>query len=349
MKYNVDIITIPDQTFLKEWDKLWKESSYAHIFNAPEWFLMYQKIYKKRQYQIITLREKTELVAVFPLVKEKKTGIKTYQNPGGKYLDRSTLLIKELDEELLKVLLVSLKKLGNINLSEMPEEIAKKISQLDKDFSIRVASINPYLIIDDDPLRHPSSSIKKDIANTLAKHPQLEFHSFSGDNESLKKAIAIDRKSAKMKQGKATFVNNSERLFFNTLLETYKKDFIVDIISLDGTPFVYSIGIRYKNIFHGINTSYDEAYKQLQPGKLLFHFIINNLQKEKIHVYDFSRGTSPLKREFAPLAVTQYDLFYAKQGWIKSWWSLTDRLMTYLLANKLFYNNYCKIKKLFYS
>ncbi len=350
MKYTIDILSTPNEPLLKEWHQLWEGSGYAHIFNGPEWFLLYKNLYKEKTYKILTIREKGELVGILTLVQEKQAGIKTYKNPGGKYLDRSTLLLKDINDELLKSMLLVLKTLGNIHLPEMPEAFAKKIIELDKDFSIQTGSINPYLIIDDDPTRHPSSSIKRDIANTIAKHgKKLKFKSFAGDSDSLKKAIGIDHKSAKMKQGKATFVNNNERLLFNTLLETYKKDFIVDMIFLDDNPFVYSIGIRYKNTFHGINTSFDEAYKQLQPGKLLFHFIIKNLQKEKVQIYDFSRGTSPLKREFAPLALTQYHLFYSKYTWIPKWWGLHDQAIEYLINNKLFYNNYCKIKKLFYS
>ena len=346
MNYQTKIITKLDKKLLSAWESLWNESKFAHPFNSPAWFHLNSKLENFKEYKILTITNNQKLVGILPLVYSKKFGIHILQSPGGKYLDRSSLLIKSIDSEIITVLFNALKKEKDVFLHELPEDIAKMIKETDPTVTTIKVSVSPYLLLENNPYRFVPSDVKNKIVNRLKKNEShIIFKTFFGNKDSLTIAIELDKRSSKEKQGKQTFSTDYDIQFFEELLHMYKKDFIVDILYFDEIPFAYSIGLRYKNTFHAISTAYDEKHKYLQPGKTLLYFILQRLSDDKLEFFDFSRGLSSVKRDFTPFAATQYDIVLTNNKIIKLWWIFIENSRRYILSHKTLYGIYLKIKK----
>lgn len=335
-----------DDTLLKKWHKLWNDSSEGHFFNTPEWFFSYCETYGVRKQQIVTIEENGELILVLPLVLEKVFGISTWVSPGGKFLNKSSLLMKTTDKQALVLLLKQITRLGSVYLRELSEEYAEVIVSIDNNFIKQDASSNPYLPLAKDTIEQLSPKLSSQIRNTLQKYPtELHFTRVRGDAAQLRKIFTLDALSSKAKQGKATFTLEKDRLFCISLLQRLPSQFVIDTLYFQKKPIIYSIGFTYKKTFEAFLTAYDAAYQQLRPGKLLTYFILKQLQQEQISLLDFSRGVSPLKLEFTKQIRKQYTVFHSENILISQWLVFANSLYNTILHSKMLYSTYLFFKK----
>lgn len=335
-----------DNDLLGKWKTLWEQSNEGHFFNTPEWFLAARDVYHIKQFRIITIEDNGELVLVLPLVKKKVFGIPVWTYLGSKFVNKSSLLIKEIDKSILKDLSHFLMKHGDFYLPELSREIAEILCDDTPCLIKKEASVNFYLPIDPDPFCFISSKNKSQIRGIMRKNKKdISFKTFIGDNKSLDTVFELDMRSSKKRQGKATFITKEDKLFFCKLLQLMPKSFVIDFVYHQNKPIIYSIGFAYKNIFHASNTAFDANYRFLRPGKLLTHYRIAKLQEEKSDLFDFGRGNSALKREFTKLTKTQYSVFFIFSPLSKQWLLSTQRVYDGILQSKPLYTSYLFLKK----
>lgn len=343
---NIALRHTVDEEFLKKWKELWEQSKEGHFFNTPDWFLASCEVYNVTDFTIITIEEKEELVLVLPLVKKKIFGVPFLTCLGGKFVNKSPLLVREINEPLLQELSDFLIKQGDFYLQEVSSEITEILCSGNKILIKKEASINPYLSISPDPFCYLSSKNKSQIRGILRKNEkEVTFKTFVGEPDALEVVFALDKRSSKKQQGKATFVTEQDKQFFRELLKRMPKRFIIDILYHKDTPVVYGVGFVYKKIFHASNTAFDANYRFLRPGKLLAHFRLKRLQEEDFDLIDFGRGNSVLKQEFTKLGKIQYDIFYIQSTLGKSWLLSTQKFYDTVLNNKVLYGTYLQFKK----
>ncbi len=337
-----------DNAFKKRWQDLWNASYDAHIFNTPEWFLVARDVYSIKDYIIVSIEQDGELVLVIPLEKNNMFGVSIFCSFGGKFANKSSLLMKEENKKFLKELCDFLMKRGDFYLKEVSKTVADALCSNHKHLIKKEASVNPYLYISPDPFFYLSKKNKSQIRGIIRKNQEaLRFQSFIGDKNALEIVFNVDENSSKKQQGKATFVMEKEKQFFRELIRKIPSSFIIDIVYYNNIPVVYGIGFACKNIYHASNTAFDASFRFLRPGKLLAYFRLNRLLKEKFDLIDFGRGDNMLKREFTNKAQIQYDVLYIPSLVSKYWITTIFKIRDGIIDNKYLYTPYLFFKKHF--
>lgn len=346
---NISVRHTIDNDLITRWKVLWEESKEAHFFNSPEWFIASGLVYKVNKFRIITIEEDNELILVLPLVKKKVFGIPVWTYLGGKFVSKSPLLLKYVDKIVLQELIEFLIKHGDFYLSELSAEIAEVLYEANAHLIKKEASINPYLFINPDPFYFFSSKNKSQIRGIVKKHKQdISFKTFIGDEQALQTVFDLDARSSKKQQGKATFVTEQDKQFFQELVRLVPKSFVIDFVYYRNKPIIYSTGFIYKNIFYAANTAYDADYRFLRPGKLLASYRIKKLHEDKFDYLEFGRGNSALKQEFTKLTKIQYSILYVNSFFSKRWLLSTQRVYDGILRSKRLYTSYLFFKKYFF-
>lgn len=347
MKQKVEVISSVNDTLLDEWDQLWKKTAYGHFFNSPAWFLACHDTNMCQDYKVYVQRKDGNLEAILPLVPQRKYGVTTMMSPGGEFVDKSSLLLAE-NAGSLALLQKQLVREQAFSLSELSQEQCNLFERGDE-IRIKEASVNPYILLQQDPFIGVSKKQKSKVKNKIKKHEShLRYTSYKSDKEALELAFSLEERSYKKMKGKATFVSQDNRDFLKHVFERNKKNVIVDVLSYDGIPIICGIGFQYKKTYHAFYTSHDIAYRHLSPGKMLLFFLLQRLQKDGMEVFDFSRGKSTLKSEFTSLTKTQYTLSYATNYMTTLWWQAADKTYDSILENHILYGTYCQLKRLFY-
>jgi hypothetical protein len=203
--------------------------------------------------------------------------------------------------------------------------------------------------LSDDPFIFLSKKQRSKIFSKVKKNQnRLILKNYQGIGEGLDIAFAIDEKSAKRESGRPTFVGEQDRQFYRHLIFELKDRVTIDILFYDSIAIAYSINFVYGKIYHAFKTDYDKNFRYLSPGKLILFFLLPRLKQEGFKMFDFSRGANVLKREFTPLAYPQYDLYYARNVFIRSWWKINlikENFKERLLENERFYNKYLWVKR----
>jgi CelD/BcsL family acetyltransferase involved in cellulose biosynthesis len=336
-----------DENLLMKWNDLWNKSEEGHFFNTPEWLLAYCRSHGVKNFSIVTIEDDDELLLVLPLVKERFFGISAYGSPGGKYLNKSSLLIKNIDKELLQELINYLIKQGNFCLKELSAELADIIEKIDNRLIKKESSINPYINLDD-PYKFLSNKQRNKIRNTIARNKNaLRYESFTGDMNALNLVFEMDKRSSRTKKGKATFVDDTDRKFCQDMLKSLPKNFQIDLLYYEKDLICYSIELAFKKVIQAFNTGYNENYRQLRPGKILTYLLLDRLKNENYEILDFSRGNSILKQEFTSLLKKNYEILFSKNLFVMLWWEAAERLSTAMQENKFLYKQYLFFKKVF--
>jgi CelD/BcsL family acetyltransferase involved in cellulose biosynthesis len=341
----VELIKNVDQKLAREWEFLWENSDTAHFFNSYKWFQVCQEVFPDAKYSILCVRDNESLEAVMPLVVSRKIGVKFLTNPGGKYIDRSALLVKKQDKAIIKCLVTKLKTKGSFLLPEVQSQLADLFvgQQLTKVTS----GINLQLPFEDNPFRFVKAKNKRKITKIHEEYGKdLKFVMNRGNSATLKLAMNIDGISYRQKKNIGTFNNLIDRKFFTSLSRIAMQDTGINILYYKKKPVAYEIGIRAGKTYHGLNKSFDNRYAFLTPGKILAHYLFDGLHKEGIELFDFSRGDDMLKRSFTDITKMQYDIYYTDNLLARIALVGTSSLRKKLVENKLFYSTYRKLRSI---
>ncbi|MCL5667021.1 MAG: GNAT family N-acetyltransferase [Patescibacteria group bacterium] len=311
-----------DSGLLEQWQKLWDKSPCAHFFNSPKWFSAFAKAYFPAGCSIVAAYENGSPAAFLPILKQKKFGITALTCPGGGHLAKLPLLAKENSREILGALAGYLAEKGSFYLPEVGQEAAGIMEKGGRKFVLREASVNPYFILNGDACYNFSERNKKQVRRKIKKFgSHLSLKSYKGPNlEGLEIAFALDARSAKRSKGLLTFTDWRDKQFYRNLAGEFGEQLVVDVLSFDSEPVIFSVNFIYGKVYHFYKTAYHADYGRIAPGKLLLYYKCPSLFEEGFKILDFSRGDSRYKKEFTPLFYRQYDLFYANNVLLKWWW-----------------------------
>lgn len=323
-----------DDQLQKEWESLWASSQNSHFFNSPMWFLTCLKTYRYSKVLILTVYSDSQLVAVLPLVRAKKLGISVLMCPGGVFLDRSSLLLADINENLLLHIAKTLSKLGNFYLAEVEKNLADSLCQI---FPLilkfpQPLSTSPYLPLESDPLRFVPSRHRSEINSILRKcqaNISTSFISPSTQSD-LQTIVELEKVSSKDKKHTEIFNNPNTLLFFRNLIDISPKSVGIILLCFDGQPIAGDIGYIYNSTFRGFYTAYDNHFRHLGPGKLLKYITAQELTKRGFVCYDLSRGLANYKSELTPHVIYQSDLYYSSNYLVLWWWKALNNLKNYL-------------------
>ncbi len=346
---SITIHTSLDEELLHEWQQLWNESHFATFHNSPTWFMACKQGLHLKDYFFLVVKTDGRLEAIFPLIVERRFGISAICCPGERFVDKSTLLLKDNDPKLITAIINHLTGMSNLYLEEFSKEMAELILRNNKQVRKQEASINPYLPLESNPLRFMTNKMRNKIQNKIKRYQKsLTFQNYLGNSLGLEKAFEIDARSTKRQKGTSDLAGKEQKEFIHALLSVAGKNLTVDILSYEGVPVVYAIGLTYKKTYHAFQTAFDGNYAFLSPGKMLSFYIYDHLREKGYELFDYSRGVTVLKKEFTPLFAVQYDILFSKNMLVFYWWRLCNYLYNAILGNKKLYGMYLFFKKLIF-
>ena len=297
-------------------------SVHAHFFNTPAWFISCLNTYDINEYYIFVAYQGHELVGILPLVKEKKFGIDVFVSPGRRYLEKSTILVIDNNYQILNKLINEVGKHGNIYLTELSEEITHMLSKDQEEGLLTLSSINPYILLKDNPFGSLSEKQKKRITGKIRKNlGNFKFvHIRNNLGFHLQTVFDLETRSSKKLANKDSFSDAKIRKLFTSLIN-YAKDYIsIDFILYKNLPIVSSLGFIFKDRYLAYYTCYDSNFRDYFPGKILTYFMLTKLSEERMEVFDFSRGHNSFKNDFTKNWEFQYDFYFSKNPLIILWW-----------------------------
>lgn len=345
------IVTKVNKKFLKEWEEVWQNSYNSHFYNSVEWFKACCEVFDVREYLICVIRKNSQIKLIFPIFRDSHFGFDVFRSPGGKFLDKTTLLLRDKDKEVVSFLLSKLSELGNFYLAEVDEEICELFDQTKMKTIKLFSSINPYIKLDKDPFFFLSKKQKSKIKNKYLKNKNdLSFKRFKGKKAALylNKVFEIDLRSSKSSKVKETFSDPKARLLIKTLAGfNSSKKLDLSLLFYRNQPIVFGLGVCTRDTYYAMHTAFLKEFGYLSPGKLLLYLLLPKLREEGIKVFDFSRGESTLKGEFTPLSRRQYDICYSRNFLIVNWWQVVYYIKNFILSHERLYLMARLVKKSF--
>ncbi|OGM22430.1 hypothetical protein A2863_03825 [Candidatus Woesebacteria bacterium RIFCSPHIGHO2_01_FULL_38_9b] len=332
-----------DKDLITQWKLLWNHSEFAHPFNSLEWFKVCLEVFKIGKFFIFTLERQKEVEAIFPLVSISHYGVRVFASPGGKYLDKSTLLVKKRGNKTVSILFDTLSRYGNLYLAELDEYMLDPIVKNSDNFFALRSGVTPYIVINPNPLRFLSKKQKSKILN---RYKRFENDlKYEHDSKKPHTVINLDLISSKAQKGKATFSDKYSQLLLKKCKKLMPENFLIHLLSYKNNPIIYAAGFVWKKNYLGVWTAYHPDFKHLLPGKILLYKLLNKLQSDGVENFWFGRGDSTLKKEFTPYKDQQYDLYFTKNKFIKYWWKSLYYLKKFVLEHENYYAFYLRLKR----
>lgn len=327
-RIEIQIIQKLDSDFIKKWSALVNSSVNAHFFNTPQWFISCIDTYDIKEYFVFAAYYENELVGILPLVKEKKFGIEVFASPGKRYLEKSTILVKDDNYQILTKLINEVCKYGNIYLTELSEEIAEMLSKNQGKGLLTLSSINPYIRLKDNPFGSISKKQKNRITGKIRKNlGNIKFvHLRNNLGFHLQTVFDLETRSSKKLANKGSFSDAKIRKLFTSLINYAKGYISIDFILYNNQPIVSSLGFVFKDRYLAYYTCYDNNFRDYFPGKILTYFMLSKLREERVEVFDFSRGHNSFKNDFTKNWEFQYDFYFSKNPLIRIWWEGINNL-----------------------
>ncbi len=325
--YVIKEISYLSKEHLSQWESLWRSVSDSHFFNSPKWFLSYIQAYKVDHYQVFFCYKKDELFAVLPFISTRKFGVKVLANISSQYkfLDRSSLLFKTNDAALVQDILNEIGLKYNLYLAEMEGKYVQPFREVKQKLLIEFSTHCPRMAVpEDDVLRNVSKKQRNSLKQRLRKNSdKLSFSMYRDDLEDhLQTMIKIENKSHKRNKKISIFSRRDIRSLYGSIIQNAPEMVGIAILYYDGIPIAHRLGYFYHDAFLSVHIAFDNAFRQIGPGKMLLYYCLEYFKDNNVRLLDFSVGDNDLKRQFSNGCITQYNVYYSGSELIMKWWSL---------------------------
>ena len=308
------------------WIDLWNKSDHAHFFNSLGFFKTCLNVYGINDYIVVTYWQKKSLVGVLPLLKRKRYGINSYSLPGGKFMEKSMMLIKDNSPKIIKEMIDAILISDNFFLSETEFIVSKDMLNYYRNSLAATISHSLYIDLEKNPFEALSKKNFNKIKNRITKNNKYLKHEHIQiiDNVILNLIFEIEQKSTKKLSGKEIFSKEINRSYFKSLVKQNPGIIVADLIYYKREPFVYSLGILSKHDYIALHTAFLSEYKWIMPGKVLLFYMLPFYKNLGIKIFNFGRGDTNFKHEFTSKYVAQYDLYLSKHLIPIIWWRLIN-------------------------
>jgi CelD/BcsL family acetyltransferase involved in cellulose biosynthesis len=345
------LYTLIDQDFIKSWQSLWNKASYATYTNSPQWFLSVIETFGYKEFAIVALYKKEELVGVVGLIKQKKYGIMCYSVVPQDFVCANPFLVDPEDSKSVKALIRHLEAMGTICLSNIRDEFVAGLKHYSKDVDASPITVNYFMEIQKDEkgdvlIRHK----KRILRRSEVIENDLFLQTYSGvDTEALETAFAIDNKSRKQEKGYNAFAQDITKAFYRSLAKHFQEKFVTYILYHKKKAISFQIGFIVNNIFYASQISSLKEYEQYSIGRSLLAKVIEKLGIEGITILDFGSGDDHVKKSFTKQYHTFNDVIITKSSferqYIKNVGLSKKSLYNVLYRNATVYATYRRIKK----
>ncbi len=307
----------------EEWRKLLSQSEDDHLFQTYEWMITWlESFWNNRPLKFLFVRDDTELVALMPLVLDEKGELWCRGSlvfPANDHTPRSDILyrgdprpaIEAIADHLARsqpsVKLVLKKIRRSSAFVSMLKSINEKHHFLERHED---STISPVLYLQGDfdsylksKPKHFSRELKrKQRKLERAGKTQVRIITSGSDCESaLDEIFEIERHSWKEQAGTAFSETVGESYLYREFARRCARQnwLRLFMLHIDENPVAYIYGVAYKNELYALKTSYNQEYRALAPGIVLFGHAIRDAFTQGFGAFDFLGQPSKWKESFA--------------------------------------------------
>jgi len=307
---------IPELT--EVWKKIIDVSKSENLFLTYEWITIWlNHFWKDKPILFLLIKNEKDPIGIAPLLVDGEKEVLLFPVNGHTY--RPNLIFGGDPEELLKVLFSHLRnRAPMVNLClhevELDSFLAKSLPKVARECRIvtvfKKVSSSPFLSINTDWQSFLNSKSKhfreeqKRKFNKMRKTGQLDFVKVSNPeqiHEAMRDILIIERNSWKEKEGSSLTAVPGVQEFYLDVAETFAKKHCLCtyLVYFNSVPIAHLFGIAYGSRYYALKTSYDESYKELSPGVVLFNYALQDIFHSKLKEFDFLGIESRWKNEIA--------------------------------------------------
>lgn len=146
---------------------------------------------------------------------------------------------------------------------------------------------------------------------------QLDPQSLQHDFDSCwQRFISIYRRSWKHDSRRSLSARKAESRFFYGLFGHFagRHELFTSFLRLNGTDAASNWWVHYRGTWYGLQTVFDDRYKQLSPGIFLIQKDIERLMAQGHTRFDFM-GSQSYKKKFSNAERQYFDLYIFNRGW----------------------------------
>src|SRR5260221_10432785 len=182
MKMKTEIYKTLDKQVLKDWQALWEKSPNANYSNSPQWLLSAIDTFGYKDYAIIAVYEDEKLISAGALIKEKRYGLDFYTIAPGDFVCGVPFLIELSNAEVVLEFRKKLVTLGNILLSNIPEEFIEAFGENYSPMQSSLQTVNYFFrIVKDNTGKALIAKRGKLIHGIREIQEKVTLRSFSGE------------------------------------------------------------------------------------------------------------------------------------------------------------------------
>ena len=324
-----------DKKLMNSWNDLWQKSSSKTFFNSYDWFRICLQTFNYQQYLIITVEENNNLIAILPLVKKKTC----FVSPGERYLDNTTLLIKNASENIIPIIIEFIQKNKfQVILNEVGESLSKYFQSIPKTFSSNNQKKKKNKSIEN-IIKHKELRYLKRIMEKNKEHICFSVYKGLECYEQIERIFEIEKESNKPQLKKDIFRNQKARILFKYISKTNNS--LLIILKYNNMDIAHLFSLVYDKTVMAYHMAYNKYYSSLQPGKLIFIHLMEYMLENNLQILDFSRGDSILKRHFSNDSTKKYNLYINCNIFIRIK-AIVQNFIYYIKGTKI----YKRIKKI---
>jgi len=309
--------------YQSQWDKLARQAKSGDIFHTYEWITAWLDVFwKEKRIAFLFAWENDKLIGLAPFLIDRKGEIACPRSlvtpingqsrrtgiiaaPGRTEVFNSFIRHFRNQYRNMRVILRDIRsKSPVVDLIKLTEKQSDYFISMMKRSSSPILKIagswESYLMSRSRQVRHEIRRKQKIIENhgdadflivTKAAH----LDSAMGD------IISVESKSWKERKGTSFNADPNLRTFYKYLgRKLARRGWLrAYILELQSRPIAHIYGVVYKNEYLALKTSYDERYKKLSPGAVLFGYAIKDAFVQAYDVFDFLGSESHWKNVLA--------------------------------------------------
>ncbi|EKE00099.1 MAG: cellulose biosynthesis protein CelD [uncultured bacterium] len=297
----------------KDWNALKSKLDYYTPYQTWEWnYLYWNHFGTNKDLQIVTVRNKDNLLAIFPFVIRNQFGFKILEPIGTRGTDYINILIDPIHHNEILSIFFDWFINNDIDLINM-EDIPSTASYLNtlQECSLKLnlfENVNytycPCFSINlpdswDSYLQILSNRAKNDI-KYYRRYCSKEFKQIlyiQGKSSDIDKHYELHQKSRQIKNDAGTYKSQTVKDFINEYAIFSETENMLRLVflSLNNNIVASILGIEDANKRYNISIGYDPDYRKYRPGSILYGYDIEDCIKRRIFHYDLSRGLDAYK------------------------------------------------------
>jgi CelD/BcsL family acetyltransferase involved in cellulose biosynthesis len=300
-----------------EYREIWNELFDSDEYEAStsfEWTnaLLKTELKEKDTFLLMLLKNSEEIVGIVPLIvsEKRKYGFSliTIFPISEYYNTHSDILLKNISEELVKILITSIYRLDyrwdifrmrrfvedSIIIDHIESYLKKasikyEIRRTEPSFFITLASdYSEYLKKRSGKFRNYLRRMEKKL-NAIGHVEISKLNNYDSISDAYKQLLYVEEKSWKHKHGTAISSIKKQEDFYRELCEEAIKRGWLHLIFLylNNEPIAYNIGLIKDKKYLYLKTSFDEDFRKLGPATLLRAKLIEELIINGVKYFDF--------------------------------------------------------------